>query len=125
MRKIVLQYAGLGALLAALLPGLPVQAQLWVASSGSGTSCSRSAPCNSLSVAVNLAIPGMEIRCADSTQFGDVIISKSITIDCAGTNSVIMPTFGIVIDAPGIVVTLRGLNIMGLGSNVGIDFVNG
>ena len=51
---------------------------------GSGSACTQSAPC-SLPTAVSVADAKTEVSCADSSDNVSVTISKSLTIDCAGT----------------------------------------
>src|SRR2546423_15439728 len=82
MRKIALLSASLGAMLACMLPTMPAHAQFWVASFGSGTTCSRASPCATFQAAHNAATAGAGIACVDAVDYGRVIITKSITIDC-------------------------------------------
>jgi len=76
--------------------------------------------------------PAGIVSCVDqgANSFGNsvigVTISKSITIDCAGTSA---GTYYVTINGPGIVVTLRNLQINMVGSfgnnGLGVDFQNG
>ena len=130
MRKFALLSANLAAMLVALLPGTPAQALnnvSFVSSTGTGSACTRAAPCPLLGDAISATAPGGEINCVDSGSgllTGFMTIQKSITIDCAGTATV---TGSIQINGAGIVVKIRNLTITGLGSGgiSGIDFVNG
>src|SRR5436305_2021408 len=47
--------------------------------------CSRTAPCKTFAGAISKTAAGGEIDCLDPGGFGAVTITKSITIDCAGT----------------------------------------
>jgi len=100
--------------------------RIWVSESGSGASlyCSRIDPCKTFAEAISKTAAGGEISVLDSGDFGQVVITKSITINggsalagiqVSGTNAVIVnvtaPT------DPGIVI-LRGLSINGGG---GVD----
>jgi Right handed beta helix region len=53
---------------------------------GSGSSCSQSAPC-ALPTAISQADAKSEISCGDSSDNISATISKSLTIDCAGTTA--------------------------------------
>jgi hypothetical protein len=131
MRKIALLSGGLGAMFACVGPTMPAHADFWVASNGSGTACTRASPCNSFQAAHNAAFDGAVIRCLDSFESvegagnGNLIINRSITIDCTATNSSIwsgnLPAISF--STGGNVVTLRGLSIDGLGGSgqFGID----
>lgn len=77
--------ASLVALAVVFLHTQPVTAAgLFFSASGSGTTCTQSAPC-SLPTAVIAGSPKSEISCADGSDNASVTISKSLTIDCAGT----------------------------------------
>jgi hypothetical protein len=68
------------------------------------------------------------IKCVDSADFSSVNITKSITIDCTGTSAGIVGAgfAAVSITTAGIVVTLRGLSIDGVGlGGVGVNFTNG
>ena len=128
MTKFARPSAGLAAKLVALLSATPAQAQnnkTFVSSTGSaGGPCTRAAPCISFSFAHDATVPEGEINCLDSGPFGGATITKSITIDCAGTT-----TNQFIINAAGIVVRLRNLTFNGLllpiTTGISIDFVNG
>jgi hypothetical protein len=95
-----------------------------VASTGSGAACTRAAPCHNLSDAHDATAPGGAINCLDSGPFLGAVITKSITVDCAG---VAATTSGIFfVGGAGIVVRFRNLTFDGaFGFGAGIDFVNG
>jgi hypothetical protein len=119
----------------ALLTIAPAIAQAaprtWVASNGSdafATICSRTAPCASFQVAHNATDPGGEINCIDAGEYHGLLITKSITIDCSGLAAGVQTggINGIVINAPGAIVTLRGLMIDATeAATVGVLFHNG
>ncbi|HEX8746874.1 MAG TPA: right-handed parallel beta-helix repeat-containing protein, partial [Pyrinomonadaceae bacterium] len=110
----------------------------WVSGVGDDVNpCSRTAPCKTFSGAISKTAANGEINAIDPGGFGTITITKSITIDGAGTNASILNSGGIngvVINdsasgAPGTIsVRLRNLNINGGGSTIGlngISFVSG
>src|SRR5262245_51358709 len=121
MRKIAILSAGLGALLACMLPGTSAEAQAptnfrsWVASNGTDSLCTRDQPCGTFLAAHNATVAGGEINCVDAGDFSKgspLSISKSITIDCGGTfGATIMGN--IQVSGTGIVVRLRNLSLQG------------
>ncbi len=118
MRTFAVPVSAIAALFLASVDILPAQAQLWVASFGSGTLCTRALPCAAFQVAYDAAPAGGEIRCVDSGQFGSLVIAKSITIDCEeniGT-AAFGGTFITINVAASDVVTLKGLDMYGAGS---------
>jgi hypothetical protein len=135
MRRIIHVFACFGIVLG-LAAATPTHAQTnhhsFISGTGSGSSCTFTAPCASLSAAIGATVPAGIITCVDQganaingSVFGQVTISKSLTVDCAGTSA---EAFSIVINGTGIVVTLRNLTINGVGfdnSIIGIDFQNG
>jgi hypothetical protein len=90
-----------------------------VASGGAGVACTRAAPCANFQAAHNATDPNGEINCIDAGDFLGVTITKSITIDCAGTLGALTGT-GVRINTAGIVVRLRNLTV-----KQPIDFSNG
>lgn len=107
-----------------------VQAQAtrtWVSGVGDDANpCSRTAPCKTFAGAISKTAAGGEINAIDSGGFGAVTITKSITIDGAGTLAGILNagTNGININAAGINVTLRNLVLDGAGTGlVGIRII--
>jgi hypothetical protein len=104
--------------------------ETWVASNGGGVACTRAAPCASFQTAHLATDPGGIIKCVDAGNFGAVGITKSITIDCTGTNGGIVSVPGgpgVELSAAGIDVTLRGLSIdgSGFGGFIGVRMANG
>jgi hypothetical protein len=52
--------------------------------------CSRTAPCKTFAGAISKTFINGEINCLDPGGYGPVTITKSITIDCKGTNALIL-----------------------------------
>jgi hypothetical protein len=91
----------------------------WVSSTGGGAACTRAAPCATFQAAHDATDANGEINCVDSGVFGGVIITKSITIDCAGTAAT--ADAQITIMTTGLTVRLRNLIIDG-DPNAGVYF---
>jgi hypothetical protein len=95
-------------------------ARTWVSGVGDDASltCSRTAPCKTFAGAISKTSAGGEINCTDPGGFGVVTIAKSLTIDCHEVYASVQAagSAGITINAAGINVTLRNLNINGNGS---------
>jgi hypothetical protein len=86
----------------------------WVSGTGSDANpCSRTAPCQTFSGALSKTAAGGQINCIDPGGFGTINITKSITIDCYGTQGSILAanTNGVIINGAGINVILRNLQI--------------
>src|SRR4051794_9291776 len=81
----------------------------FVSGTGGGAACTRAAPCATFQAAHDATDPNGEINCVDSGAFGGLTISKSITIDCAG--SVAAADGVITINATNATVRLRNLTI--------------
>jgi len=102
----------------------------WVSGVGDDANpCSRTAPCKTFAGAISKTAVGGEIDCLDPGGFGAVTITKAITIDCdSGPGGVLVSgTNGIVIaaNASTDVVTLRSINIVGLGTGInGISIIS-
>ena len=114
------------AVLAALLvAAAPVHAQAtrtWVSGVGDDANpCSRTAPCKTFAGAISKTAAGGEINVLDPGGFGAVTITKALTISSEGFEAgvLVSGTNGIVVSA-GITdsVTLRGLDIEGLGTGL-------
>src|SRR5262245_26381896 len=72
MSRIALAVTVIGSLLAVLLHAAPAQAtnvRSWVASNGSGSSCTRLAPCANFSTAATQTDPGGVISCVDAGDY--------------------------------------------------------
>jgi hypothetical protein len=121
MRPITLVFTSLAAGLVALLPATPAQAQFlktFVSSTGNDANdCSFTAPCLTFARAHDQTAPGGQIACLNDGDFIGGTITKSITIDCAGTSS--LASFGFNVFTAGVVLTLRNL------ATVGVDFLLG
>jgi hypothetical protein len=136
MKKIALLTVVLAAALALQSYVGPAHAgfQTWISATGSdsntSTACQASAPCQSFRAAFGETFAGGEIGClgsASDAEENTTSITKTITIDCHGAPAeylqVIAGIDGLVIDAPGGVVTLRGLNIDGTNGPAGLNGV--
>jgi hypothetical protein len=101
-------------------PGMAAEA--FFSQSGSGSLCTLSSPC-SLEKAVGLVNPAVEISCADSSDNGlSSPITKSITIDCAGTAGSIESAIGaLTINGAAAVVGLRNFTIWGVTTGVSLE----
>jgi hypothetical protein len=124
-RRVALSLAVLAAL---LLPALYAASACasnyhsWVSHNGSdNNACIETSPCATFGAALVLTVDGGEISCLDSGSFGQFTITVPVIIDCTGTvatpngdNTHTCNANGIVINAPGKVVTLRGLNVTGV-----------
>ena len=94
----------------------------WVSGVGNDANpCSRTAPCKTFAGAISKTATGGEIDVLDPGGFGAVTITKSLTIDGNAMFGAILAsgTTGIIINAAGIDVTLRGLSINGAGVPTG------
>lgn len=96
----------------------------WVSASGADTNpCTLSAPCRTFQGAYSKTVDRGQISVRDAGEYGQVVISKSITIDGSNGLGRISPTSdfqpyaGIFIDNPGAHVILRGLEIHGRDCN--------
>ena len=91
------------------LPAKPgLASELFFSGTGSGTTCSQSAPCTLVEALSKAVAPAEELSCADSNDASaSVTISKSIIIDCAGTSG----SLDQIIIASGATVTLRNFTI--------------
>ena len=104
----------------------------WVSGVGDDANpCSRTAPCKTFAGAISKTVAGGEIDALDPGGFGEVTISKSITIDGTGVIAGILASVGngVTINSKEkinlITVRLRGLAINGVGSGVnGINVVS-
>ncbi|MEQ1763272.1 MAG: right-handed parallel beta-helix repeat-containing protein [Pyrinomonadaceae bacterium] len=99
----------------------------WISGVGDDVNpCSRTAPCKTFAGAISKTATGGEINCLDPGGFGAVTITKSITLDCTGTQGSILSsgTTGIIINAPNAVVRIRALTINGAGATPGTNGIN-
>ena len=90
--------------------------------------CSRTAPCKTFAGAQSLTAAGGIINCLDPGGYGAVTIVKSLTIKCQYTMAGLLASGGInAININAGVndkVTLRGLDIEGNGTTLGLNGVN-
>ena len=94
----------------------------WVSGVGDDANpCSRTAPCKTFAGAISKTATGGEISVLDPGGFGSVTITKSITIDGAGTLAGILAlnVNGILVNGAGATVNLRNLSIDGAGGTTG------
>jgi hypothetical protein len=123
-RKLTLSLAVLSAILLPALYAPPAQAQdyrSWVSRGGSDTNaCTSASPCATVNHAMGQLFDNGQVSCVDSGSFEHFTVTSSVTIDCTGTvaitNRDTNPTCAndsVVINAPGKVVTLRGLKVTG------------
>jgi hypothetical protein len=103
-------------------------AALFFSATGGGITCSQTAPCQITEAISQVGAP-VELSCADGTNNGSVTITKSLTVDCAGTtgslNKIIVSSNAVVklrnftkyqvegIDLQGGVVILENVHITG------------
>jgi len=132
MHRISLSVTFAATLLVMALQTVPARAQAtrtWVSGVGDDANpCSRTAPCKTFAGAISKTAANGEINCLDPGGFGAVTITKSITIDCGATFGSVLAalTNGININAAGINVTLRNIEIQGVVTGlVGINFIAG
>src|SRR6187397_1833955 len=115
MRNLVKVAAAAVALFALGQTSAQAQAtRTWVSGVGKDANpCSRTAPCKTFAGAISKTFINGERNCLDPGGFGAVTITKSITIDCTGTLGGILAssTTGILVNAAGVNVVLRGLSI--------------
>jgi hypothetical protein len=101
----------------------------WVSGVGDDVNpCSRTAPCKTFAGAISKTAEGGEINCLDPGGFGAVTITKAITIDCVHTVGGVLAagTNGVIVNAPGDRIVLRGLDIHGTGTGLdGVRFLAG
>jgi hypothetical protein len=115
----------IGAVTVALGSATPASAQAtrtWVSGVGDDANpCSRTAPCKTFSGAISKTAPGGEINCLDPGGFGGVTITKSLTIDCTGTQGSILAVGqnGVLVNGANVNVILRNLQINAANSTIG------
>ena len=131
MRKVSLWSTILGSAIAAAMYAAPAHAQAtrtWVSGVGDDANpCSRTAPCKTFAGAISKTAASGEINCLDPGGFGGVTITKNLTIACEYTEGGILAasTNGVNVNAAGIIVVLRGLDIEGAGNGlIGVNILN-
>jgi hypothetical protein len=126
IRKLAFSLAVLSAILLPALYAAPVHAVVrinhtWVSHSGSdANTCTSVSPCATFTQALSVTQAAGVVSCLDSGSFGLLTITFEVTIDCNGTTATPGDDSGflcnnnmIVINAPGNIVTLRGLLVDG------------
>src|SRR5215208_690533 len=119
MKRIMQLSTILGGSLVVMLLAAPAHAQAtrtWVSGTGNDANpCSRTAPCQTFAGAISKTATAGEINCLDSSGFGTLNITKSITIRCKGVIGSILAsgTTGIIINSATARVLIDGLDIMG------------
>jgi hypothetical protein len=109
---------------APFLASAPANAQAtrtWVSGVGDDVNpCSRTAPCKTFAGAISKTATSGEINCLDSAGFGAITITKSISIICNGVIGGILSANvnGVVVNAAGGAVVLKGLDINGAGTGI-------
>ncbi len=109
-------------------PAQAVSQRAYVASYGNdlntATDCYITAPCRTFAQAVTVVFEDGEVLALDSTGYGPVTLSKSISLTAApgvyAGMSVFPGVTGIIINNPATNVVLRGLTINGQGGDNGI-----
>lgn len=123
MTKTTTLFAGLAVALASFFAAGSAYAQnnhSWVSSTGTGTACTRAAPCQTFDSAQSVTNPGGVISVIDPGDYFSITITKSLTIRAEGVDggSSTPPLFGnwiTVAAGPTDVVTLEGLRFNGAG----------
>jgi parallel beta-helix repeat protein len=94
------------------------QSRTWVSGTGSDSNpCTEALPCRTFFGAYNKTAANGEISARDAGEFGNLQISKNITISGDGTlASVLISGIGINIVGAGIKVNLRNLSLQGAGT---------
>ncbi len=113
-------------LLAITAIGQAQATRTWISGVGDDVNpCSRTAPCKTFAGAISKTATNGEINCLDPGGFGAVTITKSITLDCTGTQGSILAsgTTGIIINITNVAdmaksVRIRGLNITGAATGI-------
>jgi hypothetical protein len=124
---------GIFAIACGLLANAPARAaspQTWVSGTGGDSgACSFAAPCKTFAFALSQTTAGGAINVLSSGNFGPVTITKSISIVAEGVEALINTAAGgaaVLVNGPGILVSLRGLTIELHGSDSsGISFRTG
>jgi hypothetical protein len=120
MRKTGLPLAFLGIILFPILSIIPAYAQAtrtWVSGVGDDANpCSRTSPCKTFAGAISKTATGGEINCLDPGGFGELTITKSITIDCHEVYGSVLASGGngMDINVPSGFVALRNINFNGI-----------
>lgn len=117
-KRTLVQFLVIAVLFTCFAAGAQAQAtRTWVSGVGDDANpCSRTAPCKTFAGAISKTAAGGEISVLDPGGYGAVTITKSITIDGAGTLASILAslTTGVIVNAAATdVIILRNLSING------------
>jgi hypothetical protein len=130
MRKLVLvcALACAAAFVVLANPAKASNTRSWVSASGSdAAACTQQAPCLTFAHAISQTNVGGEIDCLSGGDFGPVVISSSITIDCGGGVGAIgvttPSTSAVNITAMTGTIVLRNLTLNGFGNNASVGVV--
>ena len=109
----------------AALPGLALNQESWVKSTGSGSACTFVAPCATFQAALGATSPGGIVRAIDTADYGPMFITQAVTIDGNGTGASIAAAVNTIaiyvqIGVSGAVV-IRNLVLTGGGTLNGIQ----
>ncbi len=101
-------------------PAQALNANSWVSSTGSGSTCTRALPCGDFGTAAGVTAAGGVINCVDSANYGFISPGVSMTIDCRGTHA----TAALInVTTAGITVTVRGIAFEGAGNSASGIFI--
>ncbi|HEX8364251.1 MAG TPA: right-handed parallel beta-helix repeat-containing protein [Allosphingosinicella sp.] len=121
-RIAILAAAAVGIALGSATPASAQATRTWVSGVGDDVNpCSRTAPCKTFAGAISKTAAGGEITCLDPGGFGAITITKSITIDCTGTQGSILAvgTTGVIVNGASVNVLLRNIQIQGANTATG------
>jgi hypothetical protein len=121
-RIAILAIAAVTVALGSATPASAQATRTWVSGVGDDVNpCSRTAPCKTFAGAISKTAPGGEISCLDPGGFGAITITKSITIDCTGTQGSILSvgTTGVIVNGANVNVILRNIQIQGANTTTG------
>ena len=97
-------------------PAAAQATRTWVSNFGDDANqLLRNTPCKTFAGAISKTATGGEINCVDPGNYGSVTITKSLTVDCAGTfgGALTGGSAGITVNGANIVVNIRNLSIDG------------
>jgi hypothetical protein len=97
-----------------------VNVHSWVSLGGSDSNtCTSASPCATFTFALSQTPDGGKVSCLDSGSFGQFTVTTSVAIDCNGMvaipngDHIFTCADEIIINAPGKVVSVRGLSVSG------------
>jgi hypothetical protein len=132
MRTSLLQHLTFGGMLIAVLYAVPAHAatRTWVSGTGDDMNpCSFTAPCKTFASAITKTDPGGEISVQGPGGYGQVTITKAITINGEGSLASILAPSGVAITVSAAAtdkVVLRNLSLTGAGGGaMGVQILSG